>query len=656
MCVLCSRKGFIIAIISIFIICAFLATLLIPSTGPADFGSNGNPKYYEHSKTLSSSDNISPYAGYVKFTLVLSNNTLINGNFNKTHKNSFPSGAAFDSINKYIYVTNDGSDNVSVINSTTNIIVDNISVGKRPFAVTFDSSNGFIYVTNLASDNVSVINGTTNKVIDNIAVGSSPCGALFDPINGYIYVTNELSSNLSIINGTTNKVIDNLAVGSSPQGAAFDPIDRYIYVTNLGSNNVSVINGTINKVIDTINVDKAPYGAAFDPINRYIYVTNLASDNVSVINGTTNKVIDNITVGSRPDGLAFDPINGYMYIVNHDTNNVSVINGTTNKVIDNITVSSGSLCVIFDSSNEYLYVVNPVIGTISIISTTKEKAEFPAIFTESGLPSGTLWSVTLNGTKESSTTDTISFSEPNGSYSYSVSNVTGYSIFPTFGSINVSDQSVNQSISFTEITKSVSKYTVAFKESGLPSGTSWSTTFNGTTNSSTTGLITFTSINGSYSYNISSIAGYTISPLSGSVNVEGKNVTVNITFTQVKVTVRKYTITFSESGLPSGTSWSVTLNGTKESSTTDTISFSEPNGSYSYSVSNVTGYSVSPSLGSITVKSGSVSKPITYTVISTPTGKSSPSGISNTELYGIIGAVVVLAVMGTVVTFLRKRS
>ncbi|MEM4105369.1 MAG: S53 family peptidase, partial [Thermoplasmata archaeon] len=46
-----------------------------------------------------------------------------------------------------------------------------------------------------------------------------------------------------------------------------------------------------------------------------------------------------------------------------------------------------------------------------------------------------------------------------------------------------------------------------------------------------------------------------------------------------------YTVTFTESGLPSGTSWSVTFNSNTKSSTTNTISFTGiANGTYSYSV------------------------------------------------------------------------
>jgi parallel beta-helix repeat protein len=75
-------------------------------------------------------------------------------------------------------------------------------------------------------------------------------------------------------------------------------------------------------------------------------------------------------------------------------------------------------------------------------------------------------------------------------------------------------------------------YSVTFTESGLPSGTSWNVTFNGTTSSSSSSTITFTGVNnGTYSYTVGSAAGYTASPSTGSVTVNGADVNQQITFT-----------------------------------------------------------------------------------------------------------------------------
>jgi len=62
----------------------------------------------------------------------------------------------------------------------------------------------------------------------------------------------------------------------------------------------------------------------------------------------------------------------------------------------------------------------------------------------------------------------------------------------------------------------------------------------------------------------------------------------------------RYDVTFTEIGLPPGTTWSVTLAGTVQTSSGQ-ISFSEPDGAYSYSVGKVQTFNPSPASGQLFV-------------------------------------------------------
>jgi len=229
---------------------------------------------------------------------------------------------------------------------------------------------------------------------------------------------------------------------------------------------LDLINNTLfnGNFVNTYN-GRNPDGAAFDSANGYIYVTNKYSNNVSVINGATNKVIASIGVGSHPYSAAFDSANGYIYVTNQYSDNVSVINGATNNVIASIGVGSHPYSAAFDSANGYIYVTNVGSGTVSIISTSSQvMKQYSVTFTESGLPSGTSWSVTLNGTTKSSTADTITFSVPNGTYSYSIGAVSGYTVSNSNGSVTVSGKNIPVSITFSSTSPPAKQ-----PSSGIPS-------------------------------------------------------------------------------------------------------------------------------------------------------------------------------------------
>ncbi|MGA8302374.1 MAG: alkaline phosphatase family protein [Thermoplasmata archaeon] len=230
----------------------------------------------------------------------------------------------------------------------------------------------------------------------------------------------------------------------------------------------------------------------------------------------------------------------------------------------------------------------PMTGLFSFPPTS-----YSVTFTESGLPSGTNWSATLNGVVENSTTSTISFTEPNGTYAYTAGAVTGYSPSPASGSVSVSGLPVGVSISYSP--EGVETYAVTLKETGLPSGTSWSAKLAGVTEGSTTSTIVFTEPNGTYAYTATVPGSGTAS---GSLTVAGAKLTLTIPFEKV---------TIKESGLASGTSWSTLTNGVSSPSTTSTIVFYLTAGTYSFTAT-VTGS------GSITGTFTVSTKALTVTV------------------------------------------
>ena len=379
-----------------------------------------------------------------------------------------------------------------------------------------------------------------------------------------------------------------------------------------------------------------PVWATYDSTNGDVYVTNFGDGTVTVLNGTTQAAT--IFVDAGPDSAAFDTATGFLFVTDSTAGNVSVLDGRSpvvdTTVVENITVGTDPKYAAYDASNGYVYVANNASDSVSILGNAGV-AVFPVNFTESGLPAGTEWSVTLNGTLLTSSTAWIVADEPNGTYSFAVGSQAGYTRAPSSGSILVSGAGQSQAIVFTA---TPATFAVSFVESGLPAGTTWSVTFNGSLMSSGTDTITFSGLpNGTFSFTIGALAGYNASPQGGSVQVAGQAVSRTISFTPIAST---YAVSFVESGLPAGTTWSVVFNGTTKSSGTNTIAFSGfPNGTFPYTVTAVSGYNATPSQGSLVVAGHIISQSIKFTLAP---GSTSPatSGLSPTEWYGIVGGVI----------------
>ncbi|HET6590458.1 MAG TPA: hypothetical protein VFG45_09860 [Candidatus Nitrosocosmicus sp.] len=293
-----------------------------------------------------------------------------------------PTSLGFNPSNNQVYVVNRGSDTVSVIDSDSNTVIKNISVGDFPeFEPIFNPSNTYMYLANGHSDTVSVIDSDSNTVIKNISVGHVPQDLLFNPSNNNIYVANSYSDTVSVIDTERNEVIDTIEVGTYPFQMAYSLNNNNVYVANIEPGNpgdigtITVIDGETNEVIDTIEVGTKPYDLIFNPRNNYIYSANWVSDTVSVIDTSTNEVIRTIEVGDGPISLEFAPSTNNVYVANQVSDTVSVIDTERNEVIDTIEVGNSPVDLEYNPANNRIYVGNEGYpGDITIIEVTFNEA------------------------------------------------------------------------------------------------------------------------------------------------------------------------------------------------------------------------------------------------------------------------------------------
>ena len=346
----------------------------------------------------------------------------------------------------------------------------------------------------------------------------------------------------------------------------------------------------------------------------------------------------------------------------------------------NNTTSSASI-VFWEANNTYSFAVSTTSGltpiaplgqvTLSGVAVTVN-VPFTAhplalTFTETGLATGVAWGVTVagNGTNPGggttggftvpSTTTTAVFEVAAGVWNYSVLPLQGYNTTNSAGQVTVS-AATGVTIPFAVVT-----YSFTVFEVGLPTGASWTvnatftypdSTVTGTTavTSAATTLVLYLP-NGTATYKVTGPATYTSPP--GSTTIAAAPQFGVAVFTVTPVT---YTVTFKQSGVPTGSTWNVSVNGVNEGGTGATLVFNLPNGTYTYVVVVPSGYTASPSGGALSVVGAATSVSVTVATTPTPTTTTSSSGLS-TLAYELIGVFVVLAIIFLITTlyFARRK-
>ena len=133
-----------------------------------------------------------------------------------------PLGLASQDRNK-VYVANERTGTLSVITATDAVtykLTATIGIGREPRGVAVSPDGSKLYVTNTGSDDVSVIATATNTVTATILVGHSPKGVAVTPDGSKLYVVNEGSGSVSAIDTKTNTVI--------PTGARLTGLERLV--------------------------------------------------------------------------------------------------------------------------------------------------------------------------------------------------------------------------------------------------------------------------------------------------------------------------------------------------------------------------------------------------------------------------------------------
>jgi YVTN family beta-propeller protein len=282
-----------------------------------------------------------------------------------------------DPAHQSVYLIEGSSNQVTVIDTTTGTVKATIPVGNNPQRIALDPSLNRAYVTNFGVDgftnsgtpgsSVSVIDTTTNTVVNTIPGLSNPRGLAVDPTTNLVYVVNYWSQVMSVIDPTSSPAtLTNTAIlESRPWAVDVDPTTHRAYGTTLFGNSLSTVSGTA--ILNTLYGFGGPTQVTVDPVTKRAYVAN--SGNISVVDISNDAAVitGSLLAGTQPSDVAIDPGAGLFYVTNYGDNTVSVIDKTSNAILATVPVGDRPTAVEVDRLTHRAYVVNSD-NTLSVIA------------------------------------------------------------------------------------------------------------------------------------------------------------------------------------------------------------------------------------------------------------------------------------------------
>ncbi len=188
------------------------------------------------------------------------------------------------------------SGTVSIIDLATGTLLSEVEVGLHPNAIVASTDQQFIYVSNGNSDNISVINTETDKVVDSVSVSLTGQTNQFIGDSPNALAINDTGNTLYVSNGMDNAVaVIDLGEKSSATGKGssrikgFIPTEAYpaglaitantLYVTNLeGEGSRIKIKGAYNshRQEATISIISLPSDQVLNSYTKRVEAANLA--------------------------------------------------------------------------------------------------------------------------------------------------------------------------------------------------------------------------------------------------------------------------------------------------------------------------------------------------------------------------------------------
>jgi YVTN family beta-propeller protein len=312
-----------------------------------------------------------------------------------------------------VYVSNEKSGDVTVINGGDNRVLATIPLGKRPRGVHASPDGKTVYVAltgtpvagppgldakgnpaaqkakdddgaaaDKSADGIGVINVAQRKLTRKIPGGSDPEEFSLSADGAKLYVSNEDVKSASVIDIATGKVEHVVAVGEEPEGVATTPDGKRFYVTCEAGGEIYVIETTGYSVVGHFNVNARPRTVAFLRTSPIAFIPSEQTAELNVIDTTNLKVLKVVALptGSRPMSVKVSADGKRIYVSNGRAGTVSVLDGRTYELLSTIQVGTRPWGMVLSPDGKFLYTANGPSNDVSVVdlATNKEIARVAA--------------------------------------------------------------------------------------------------------------------------------------------------------------------------------------------------------------------------------------------------------------------------------------
>jgi YVTN family beta-propeller protein len=301
-----------------------------------------------------------------------------------------PSGLAVNPRRNEIYVVNSGSGTVTVINAESNTVAATIRVQRQPYFIDVDAQGERAYVANSGSNNVSVIDLARRSVVGVIGAGESPGIARIANNGKTLVISNRASGSVSIADAGSFKVRSSFDHCPGATDVMILPDSSKAFIACSGGHQIMVIGlahatgsnpATSDVLLALLDVGKTPMHMALKPDGGEAFVSNYDSDTISELTTSSNEVGGAYLVGAHPVRGLVSADNSLLYVSDFSAGRVVIYSIDDGKLVPpGVRVGEGPDALAFSASGRMLLVANAQSGDIAAVRLEANTASLLTLF------------------------------------------------------------------------------------------------------------------------------------------------------------------------------------------------------------------------------------------------------------------------------------
>ena len=174
------------------------------------------------------------------------------------------------------------------MNPATGAVTGQVTVGRSPAGIAVDTLSGDVFVSNAGSNNVSVVDGTTMRPIVSVPVSGVPYSEALDAQHGILYVNEISSRDIAEIDAATFSVTSEVPYASAFTSNGAEVLDTTSGQLFIASSYLQVLNTSKNSLVENLSLWPEPHALALDAKGSILFVTTESGDRMYEISLSGN--------------------------------------------------------------------------------------------------------------------------------------------------------------------------------------------------------------------------------------------------------------------------------------------------------------------------------------------------------------------------------